>query len=267
MPLVPVLVRRSFATVAFACAFAAASLAAEPADSAASDGLRDRFPAGSIDSVERADAAIAATKGAKGRVEKDFKDQARACLKAILVNQCLDRARDLQRRRTSEIDAVALEADRYKRRERADRLAADRAQRDAERAAKAPADAAQRGRNRDAYEARQVQASRDAKDRADAQSRRSASRPRKPSPPKSLGGDVSAEQRAKNADAFAAKQAEAVEHRAAIDRRVAAKAADRQRREAAKKEKDAKEAAKEAAREAAKVAAPAALPATSGTKP
>ncbi len=255
--------------LAVACLLVVSSAVAgaAPPDPAAIDALHDRFAAGSIDSVDRADAAVAATAGAKTTVEKDYKDTARGCLKTVLVNQCIDRARDVRRRRLADIAAVELEADRFKRRDRSDRLESDRKQRDAERSAKAPIDDAQRARSREAYDKRQTQAAHDAVDRDAAAARRSAAGPRKPpARKKPTEAEASADVREKNARAYEAKQREAVEHQAVIEHRLATKAADKQRRDAAKAAKEAKE-AKPAPAAAPSIAPPAALPAISGTKP
>lgn len=217
---------------------AAAIAEAQPAPAAGS--LRDRFPPASITSVERADAALDATAGAKGRVELEYRTQARECSGRFLVNECLDTARETQRKRIADIDAVELEANRYKRRDKADRTEADRARREAERAAGAAGDAEMRARNRTAYEARQADAAKKNADAAKARARNArpaiATRSTAPSGP-------DAEQRRKNAEAQAQKVSEAAAHRQDIDRRIAAKAAERKRRQDEKKARDAKIAA------------------------
>jgi len=198
--------------------------------------LRAQFPTASIDSVERADAALAATAGAKGKVEKDYKSDAQGCAKTFLVNDCLDRARELQRKRLDEITAVELEANRFKRKDRADRTEADRARREAERTGNQKTDDAQRARNRENFDSKQAQAKRDeAAKTKSTQDRKPAA---KRTPPPVPGNDAA--QRAKNAAAHASKVGEAKTHRTEIDRRVAAKAADRKRRAEEKAAKDAK---------------------------
>jgi|GEM_PF-1852905 len=259
-------VRRAIAGVALAVlCFAEAE--AQTAD--AVDALRTQFPVGSIDSVSRADAALGATSGAKARVEKDYKTTARNCLKTILVNDCLDAASALQRKRLADIDAVELEANRYKRRDRADHVEADRAQREAERRANAQADADLRARNRKSFEDKQAQAARDAAERAKADVKHANATPHKPAvkvaPP--TAAEIAARQHAKNAADYTAKVAEAKEHEEAIQRRLASKAADRKRRADEKAAKEAKEAASQAAVRAAAAATPGATPPLSGTVP
>ena len=217
--------------------FAATIAEAQPAP--ADGSLRDRFPPASITSVERADAALDATAGAKGRIELEYRTQARECSGRFLVNECLDAARETQRKRLADIDAVELEANRYKRRDKADRTEADRARREAERAAGAAGDAEMRARNRTAYEARQADAARRSAEATKARARNGrpaiATRSTAPSGP-------DAEQRRKNAEAQAQKVSEAAAHRRDIERRIAA-SAERKRRQDEKKGKDAKTAA------------------------
>lgn len=210
--------------------------------------LRDRYPAGSIDSAERADAALATTSGAKSRVEKAFAADARACLQRVLVNACIDEARQLQRRRLAEIDSIELEANRWKRRDRADRLDAGRAKRESERTENQPADAELRARNRKAFEERQVEAARDAATARAKASRAAAGEPGRKRPstirmPAAPATEAALDERAKNAAEHATKVAEAEAHRKDIDRRLARNAADRKRRDDEKAAKDARSAA------------------------
>ena len=234
-------------TLFFACAAGAAE----------TDGLRDRFPPASIDSNEKADAALAATSGAKQRAEKEYKASARECLKKFMVNDCVEEARTLRRDRLSRIDAVQVEANRFKRRDKTDRIEAERARRESDRAANAKADADLRARNRNNFDDRSEQAKRDAAERA----RSDAARARRPavahSPmvkvPKSGSPEANAAQRAKNATDQAAKIRDAAAHREELARRHAQKEADRARRA----EQQAKKAA---ARKAAETAAASAKP-------
>lgn len=213
--------------------------------------LRERYPASSIDSPERADAALTETNGAKGHVELEYRNQARDCMKTFTVNACLDNARALQRKRLAEIESVELEANRFKRRDKADRIEADRQKREADRAANAAADSDLRARNRKTFEERQAQAARAVEDRKriEAKSAGAASKPHKPAvkvppPPDSA---TNAAMRQKNAAQHATKLTEAKAHLDEIDRRVVAKTADRKRRADEKAAKDAKIAAAAAA--------------------
>jgi colicin import membrane protein len=226
------------------------------------DALRDQFPPSSIDSVKKADAALAATGGAKVKIDKDYKTAARACISTVLVNDCIDRAREARRKLMADVDAIELEANRFKRRERNDRIEADRTKREADRAGKAPSDAEQRERNRKDYDAKQAEAARSAEDRA----RSGANRKAKPAPKAPAPGSAEADaaRREKNTIDYANKQKVAKEHQAEIERRMTQKAADRKRREEAKTAKDAKSAAAAAA---AAEAAKSGLPSLTTPKP
>lgn len=254
-------IRHSLSLVAFLLASAVAHAAPLSAD-----GLREQFPASSIDSVARADAALTATSGAKLRVDKDYKASTRECLRTILVNACLDGARDVRRRRLADIDAIELEANRFKRRERDDRLAADRARREADRAAKASADAELRSRNREAFEAKQREAAQSVADRARSDAIRARGKPHQPlikGPPPG-DAEANARQREKNAADYQKKIVAAASHDQVIKRRIVEKEAERKHRDEAKAVKDAKTAAAAAA---AAAAAQSPFPSLSGPKP
>lgn len=226
-----------------ACAFLASTVWCSLAIAAGSGpelgSLRARFPATTIDTVERADAALAATAGAKGQVEKDYRSDAQGCAKAFLVNDCLDRARELRKKRLDEITSVEVEADRFKRKDRSARTEADRARREAERTANQKTDDAQRARSRESFDGKQVQAQRDEAAKANATQSRKPSPKRAPPP-----AADDAAKRSKNAAGYTNKVSEAKAHEAEIARRVAANTADRKRR------------AEEKAAKAAKVAVP-----------
>ncbi len=213
--------------------------------------LRERYPVSSIDSPERADAALAETNGAKGHVELEYRNQARDCIGTFAVNACLDAARALQRKRLAEVEGVELEANRFKRRDKADRLDADRKKRDGDRAANAATDADLRARNRKAFEERQAEAARAVteRQRKEARTAAEAKQPRRPAvkapPPARTPADAA--MREKNVVQHAAKLAEAKAHREEIDRRVVAKTAERKRHAEDKAAKDAKTAAAAAA--------------------
>lgn len=197
--------------------------------------LRGRFPATTIDTVERADAALAATAGAKGQVEKDYRSDAQGCAKTFLVNDCLDRARELRKKRLDEITSVELEADRFKRKDRSARTEADRARREADRAANQKTDDRQRARSRESFDSKQAQAKRDdaAKEKG-TQTRKPTAKHAPPPAPDD------AAKRAKTAASYTNKVSEAKAHEAEIARRVAANTADRKRRAEEKAAKAAK---------------------------
>jgi hypothetical protein len=201
--------------------------------------LRAEFPPASIDSVERAEAALGATAGAKGRVEKEYRSDARACMKTFMVNDCLDQARALQRKRLAEIESVELEANRYKRKDRADRTDAERARREAERIGNQKADAELRARNRANFDSKKARGQRD--DAAKTESLKNRKPTAKRTPPVVPPNEATL--RAKNAAEYASKVSAAKTHQVEINRRIAIKAAERSRRAEDKAAKDAKNAA------------------------
>jgi hypothetical protein len=226
---------RTIGCAAWALALSTAAHAQTPASPP--DDLRTRFPASSIDSVQKADEALAATSGAKERIDKAYKATAKACFGKVLVNNCLDAARDDRRHQVADIDAIELEANRFKRAEHQRQVDADRARRDAEREAKAPADAEERARNRTTYDQKQADLAKSAAEKAQSDANRKT---RKPSAAGAKAPSTT-EERAKNAASFQHKQQEAVEHQKDLDRRLVEKEADRKRRAEVKAAKDAKD--------------------------
>ncbi len=245
--------RHSSARLALRLSIAALALAFGSSTTAAtSDGLRDRFPASSIDSTAKADAALAAVGAAKQSVEKEYKATAHECVKKFMVSDCLEEARTQRRDQLADIEAIQVEANRFKRRDKADRLEADRAQREGNRAANAAADADLRAKNRRSYDDRQEQAKREVADRTRTDAARvgRTSTPHSPliKKPKPGSPEANAEQRSKNAAEQATKVKDAAAHREQLARRHADKEADRARRAQ-------QQARKEAERKAAQAAA------------
>jgi colicin import membrane protein len=223
---------------ALALVIASASRAQAPVPpSASTDELRNRFPPSSIDSVQKADDALAATSGTKVKIDKEYRAEARACMSKVLVNDCLDTVRLERRNRMADIDAIELEANRFKRAEHQRQVDSDRTQREAARQANAPVDADQRARNRQAYEDKQASAAKSAADK----DRSNATRTPKKTIVHGNAPAQTGEQRAQNAASFDRKKQEAVAHNKDIDRRLVEKEADRKRRADAKAAKDAKQ--------------------------
>ena len=209
--------------------------------------LREKYPVSSIDSAGRADAALAETNGAKAHIQLEYRNQARDCARTFAVNTCLEQARALQRKRLADIEGVELEANRFKRRDQADRIEAGRAKREAERAANAPADSDLRARNRRAFDERQSQVAREtaARKGREAGTADSPKGPRKSAikapPPADSAANMA--MREKIAIQHASKLKEAAAHQDEIDRRVAVKTAERKRHADERAAKDAKAAA------------------------
>ena len=118
--------------------------------------LRDTFPTGSINTLERADDALTAVAARKTLVESEYIDAERACYKRFFANDCIDELKARRRLVDADIGAVQLEASRFKRTEK-DKEARDKqAQKAADKAASAAQDAAQREQNRLGYQQKQV---------------------------------------------------------------------------------------------------------------
>ena len=219
-------IRRLFPLFLLTSMWASTVLAAD--GPAPTTGFRERYPATALDSTSKADAALAESKAERARVAKDYRATARACMDKFLVNDCLIAAREVQRKRLADVEAVEVDANRFKRRDRASKSDTDLARREAEHAANEKADADLRARNKSTFDSRQSNAQRDAEKGA----QRSTRAPKKPSEVKNA--EVAAEQRAKNADAHEQKVDEATDHREDLERRRAEKVAERKRRAAEK---------------------------------
>jgi colicin import membrane protein len=134
---------------------------------ARADGLRSQVPEGSIDSIEKADRALAVAQDARNQSDADFAAGQKACYHKVLVNACITAVKDARRQRVAQIDAVEIEAKRFKRTTEGSHSAADRKDKADQKAANAEQDAAQRVQNRTDYDARQVDAARKEQQRAD----------------------------------------------------------------------------------------------------
>jgi hypothetical protein len=73
------------------------------------------YPAGSIRSVERADAALLAAVGARTRQEKRVADQRKVCYTKFFAEKCLSAAREDDYQTTRRIGAIEQEARDFKR--------------------------------------------------------------------------------------------------------------------------------------------------------
>ena len=127
--------------------------------------LTSAYPKGSIDSPEKAEAALKAVQLARERSDVEFRDDQRRCYKKILVTACLTQINEAKRARVTDIDAVQLEAKAFKRQYQGDKSANERQQKADDKAANATEDAAHRAQSRTDYEARQAEAARKAQDR------------------------------------------------------------------------------------------------------
>lgn len=81
-------------------------------------GLPSRYPTGSIQSIEIADAALAAVTAERASIEARFAEDDRACLPKFFATACQENAKERRRAALSQIRPVEVEANGFKRRTR-----------------------------------------------------------------------------------------------------------------------------------------------------
>jgi|GEM_PF-1055069 len=123
-----------------------------------SQSLQDRFAPGSINSVDRANAALAAAAQERAKSDADFAAGKQACYQKFLANACIDQISTGHRAREAEIRAVEVEAKRFKRYTHDAEIQAERSKKTQNAAQQAQADAALREQNRAAFEQKQADA-------------------------------------------------------------------------------------------------------------
>lgn len=121
------------ATVALSCSIVGAQSIA--ATGAAEQALATQFPPQSIDTVARANAALALVPDARAEIERRVAYQRAQCYEDFFTSSCLNDLRDSERRANKAVRRVEVEANALLRRERAagrDRAVAERERRAAE---------------------------------------------------------------------------------------------------------------------------------------
>ena len=119
------------------CAIVGAQSIAAPG--AAEQALATQFPPKSIDTIERANAALALVPVARAEIERRIASQRFQCYEDFFTSSCLNDLRDSERRANKAVRRVEVEANALLRRERAaerDRAVAERERRAAEQRAK-----------------------------------------------------------------------------------------------------------------------------------
>lgn len=106
--------------LAMLLACSAQAVLAEEVYADVESGLLSVHPAGSITSVDKADAALAAVDQFAASTEARFIDAQRVCYGKFFVQHCLDKAKDDHRVTVKAINQVEIEANRFKRQVRAD---------------------------------------------------------------------------------------------------------------------------------------------------
>lgn len=88
-----------------------------------------RYPAGSIQSVEAADAALSEMDKERSQIEARFTAEEQACYPKFFITSCVDKAKERKRQALSQVRKVELEANAFKRHARVqerEKAAADR---------------------------------------------------------------------------------------------------------------------------------------------
>ncbi len=128
-----------------AAAWAAVAFA-QTSPTQALEKVSDRYPSGSIRSIEEADAALSAAAAERGAIDARYQTEEQACHPNFFTTSCIQKAKERRRIALSALRPVELEASAFKRKVRvserdqalAERLEKDEKQRQ-ERANRTPA--------------------------------------------------------------------------------------------------------------------------------
>lgn len=132
-------------TIVVALSLGCATVGAQPvsatgaATGSAEQALATQFPPQSIDTIERANAALALVPVARAEIERRIASQRFQCYEDFFTSSCLNDLRESERRANKAVRRVEVEANALLRRERAaerDRAVAERERRAAEQRAK-----------------------------------------------------------------------------------------------------------------------------------
>lgn len=78
--------------------------------------VQERYPGGTIQSVEAADRALADVEVKRAAIEAQFTTEQRACFSQFFANACVDEAKERRRVSLAKIRPVEIEANAFKRR-------------------------------------------------------------------------------------------------------------------------------------------------------
>ena len=112
--------------------------AAAPAMPPSVADVMQQFPVSSINSVEIADAAIAAVLQARAEVNKQYAIDERACAPQFFAASCLDHASEKRRQALGNLRPIEVTAERFKRQQKVQQRDLDLAQKQREHALQAP---------------------------------------------------------------------------------------------------------------------------------
>lgn len=85
------------------------------------ESISARYPEGSIDSVAMAERALADVRAEQPTIRRQLNADERACYERFFTNLCLNRVEDRERSALEQLRRVEIEANAFKRRERAER--------------------------------------------------------------------------------------------------------------------------------------------------
>lgn len=91
---------------------------AELANGAVSAAVLDRYPAGSINSMEAADAALVEINRARSEIDARFAAEEQACHPKFFTTSCIENAKERRRQESAPLRKIELEAEQYKRQAR-----------------------------------------------------------------------------------------------------------------------------------------------------
>jgi colicin import membrane protein len=200
------------------CASAVLALFACCALAQPSDGIVARYPAGSINSVEQADAALTDVARERREIDSRFASEEQACHPKFFATPCLDKAKERRREASMALRHVEIEAQAFKRRARV----ADREQALEQRQAKEETGREERARQLPESEGRE-------EPRAQAEHKEPSPRPENRHKPKEE--PLDAEKRAENIAAYERKVEAANKRQKEVAERKAEKERKRQRKE------------------------------------
>ena len=184
------------------------------------------WPAGSIDSIEKANEALSAIESEKKLMERDLLAELDACVKKFLVTRCQDERKLLHLQNRSVLKSLQVEADRFRRTERVrlrDEALVDREQRSV---AKAP----QREASRKKFEEMRARYADDLHKTADIVVKDGVYSIMTPSEPVRPVSSVTPQKRAQNLGQHEEKRLESERKQEAVRERTARTQARRERR-------------------------------------
>lgn len=123
-------IKPSMATLAAMLALATAPAFSQQDAATDTAALVARYPAGSIDSVEKAQQVLQETANQRAAIERQYTAEEAECAQKFFVNACADAAKERRRSALKQVRPIEIEADTFQRKARVierDKALADRA--------------------------------------------------------------------------------------------------------------------------------------------